>query len=111
MACESIPNELSIPAALIRLYWFLIGNVLLVILAVITGSQSKKAILFPSVMYWAVVVSLMVTRYIDIRYGKDSTADGQPFTLRHWVRYSVFILILSSGMWGVAILAAYFIGK
>jgi hypothetical protein len=111
MTFKSTPNELSIPAALIRLYWFFIGNAILFILAIIIGSQSIKSIFLPSAIYWAVVTSLIGTRYIDIRFFNDHTTEDQSMTLYNWLRYSVLIFIFFSVVWGVAILIAHFTGK
>ena len=75
-----------------RLYWMLAGNATMVfLLAFILQKHSK----FPSVfdlVYWLIALSLVLVRYLDIRYLDGQTATGEPATMVHWGRY-VSILI------------------
>jgi hypothetical protein len=61
---------------LVRIYWMLFGNALqLFLLATIVSKRPR----FPSVsdaIYWLIVVSLILARYVDIRYQNGKTAYG-----------------------------------
>jgi hypothetical protein len=85
---------------LFRLYWMLFGNAIMwFLLAFIVAKRPKLLSAFDAV-YWLIVVSLVVARYVDIRYHKGRTAYGDdPATLKHWRRYAVLLVIAAFGGW------------
>jgi hypothetical protein len=50
-------------------------------------------------VYWAIVGSLLAARYVDIRYLRGTTADGEPATMVHWRRYAVTVILISVCLW------------
>jgi hypothetical protein len=105
---QIVIQNISIPGALIRLYWFLVGNVLLVILAIVIGSAYFKSTLFLHVLYWMCVVSLLAARYSDIRFLEERSTDGARLTVKYWLRYSAVVVPVSAIVWAIALLTAYF---
>ena len=86
----------SASGCLLRLFWLLLGNALLVIVALQILVREWGGFSGLDVAYWSVVLLLLAARYADVRYFKGTTAEGKPSTLGDWRRYA-FILVLSAG--------------
>jgi hypothetical protein len=106
MQNQSTVGTVTIKAALIRLYWFLVGNVALFILAVAIGYHNINSYFICNFLYWVCFGSLIITRYIDIRYLNERSPDGEPMTMSHWRRYVIFLSLCALSLWGIAMLAA-----
>ena len=103
-------NEYSSGAGcLIRFYWMFIGNALLAITFAFLIQKHPK---LPSILdagFLFTVISLVLVRYIDIRYFKGGTGEGSPATMGHWRRYSIVLVIGSLIVWlAVRVLAPLF---
>ena len=85
---------------LLRLYWMLFGNAILwFLLAYIVSKRPGLPSAFDAI-YWLIVVSLVLARYMDIRYHKGPTAySNEPATLRHWRRYGVLLVVVAFAGW------------
>lgn len=84
---------------LARFYWMLVGNA---ILAVAFISLLQKHPAFPAVwdaLCLLVVASLVLVRYIDVRYLKGNTGEGVPATIDHWRVYSIILVSGSLCFW------------
>jgi hypothetical protein len=112
------PDPKSTPAAqqydsplgcLLRLFWMAGGNALLLFLAAGIFEKSPRHISFLDGLYWGVVASLVLARFLDIRYCRGQTSSCEPATLGHWRRYALLVVGLSSAVWGVARLLAWFL--
>jgi len=88
---------------LARLYWMAIGPIatILVVLAIIM--KSFKNTIPTSLIYWSLVLSIILIRYLDIRYFKGETADGEPATLKHWKKFSIVGVIVYCAIWLILI--------
>ena len=91
-------------AALARAYWMLLGNVPLMFLVAMIGSRKFASPLIPSIAYFLVVLSVIIVRYVDIRYLNGRTADDEPATLAHWRRHALILIIGSFCAWLIAFL-------
>ncbi len=87
---------------LTRLVWFVIGNVVMVGVAV--GIAGKKGVLLSALdaWFWGVVVVMVIARYVDISRLEGMTASGQPATIRTWRRYVLFLGLVALTFWGGA---------
>ena len=83
---------------LLRVYWMMLGNVLVVITAW-QIAQSDSLLTAADLIFWLGVASLIGIRYADVRYLRGRTAEGQPATMRDWRRYSLGILGVSAILW------------
>lgn len=105
---HATPEPPSIPAAkptgcapaLARLTWMLGGNVALFLLAF--SIMKRRAFSVLDGFFWLTVAVLLVVRYIDIVKLHGTTGDGEPASIRHWVRYAVGILLASAALWGLS---------
>jgi hypothetical protein len=86
----------------------LLGNALVALFAygiverggVITGMD---------MFYWLGAASLVIVRYVDIRFLGGKTAEGERATMKHWQRYSLRVLAVSVILWLVTHGLDYFI--
>jgi hypothetical protein len=51
------------------------------------------------VVFWVTVAVLVLTRYLDIKLLGSLTATGQPASMAHWSKYTIFLLICSTAVW------------
>ena len=84
---------------LLRLFWFLLGNIILVIVAVKLLLQPTRWFSGLDVFYWSVVVLIVAARYAEIRYFQGSAGDGKLATLQDWRRFAIVTLLSAGGAW------------
>ena len=100
-----MPNENSghLGGCLARLFWLMVGNLILVLAAIGIGqNQAGFALTGRDVLFWAVALSLVAVRYVDIRYLGGQTADNRPASMSVWGRYAATVLGVSLAVWLVA---------
>jgi hypothetical protein len=91
-------------ALIFRLLWIIVGNLVLLFLAVLIAQRKGFSAL--DLAFWAVVGALVLVRYIDITRLKGLTTDSQPATIRHWRRYAVTLAVISVALWALAHVAS-----
>lgn len=85
---------------LVRLLWLIVGNVALALIAfAIFHHQGGFALSFRDLIFWLLVPTLLMLRYLDIRYLEGKTADNRPATIADWRRYAVGLLAASLVLW------------
>jgi hypothetical protein len=100
-------QPMSGAAALLRMYWMIIGNGALVFLAALIASHKFHTILAPSVAYWAIALSLILARYVDIRHMGGENAEGnRKATMEDWKRYALLVGLVATAGWIVAVAIA-----
>jgi hypothetical protein len=105
-ASES-PNEMHLGGCLVRLYWMLIGNVALILCAAAILMHKGGFLSVADIVYWVLVVTVGVVRFVDIQRFGGRTAAGEPASSTHWRRYLIVLIVASSVVWGAAHLVAY----
>jgi len=93
---------------LLRLYWMLLGNALVALFAYRIAERGGT-ITALDVFFWLGAASLVIARYVDVRFLGGKTAEGEPATMKHWQRYSLHVLALSVVLWLVVHGLGYFI--
>jgi len=92
---------------LLRLFWMTVGNFILFFIAF--GIYSgKKGLGLKDGIYWIIVLLLIFTRYIDIKYLDGLTAQGTPASMAHWYRYVAGLILCAGLIWGLAHITNYF---
>ncbi len=94
------PAPIGCSGLVIRMIWLLAGNAALFMLAVLIFQKRGFSALDAG--FWAIVVALVLLRYVDITRLKGLTANSEPATLKHWRSYVVKLLLISGTMWGLA---------
>jgi len=93
---------------LLRLFWIAIGNFILFFIAFGIYDSEKRGLGLKDGIYWIIVILLMLTRHIDIKYLGGLTAQGTPASMTHWYRYIAGLTICAGLIWGLAHIANYF---
>jgi hypothetical protein len=94
------PAQTGFLGLLVRLIWMLFGNAALALLAVHIAQVGSFSPV--DVVFWAVVVVMVGVRYIDVTRFGGLTAEGEPATVRHWQRYTGYLLAASAGLYVLA---------
>ena len=89
----------SMLGLLARLYWMLVGNATLFILTILIVMNKGKMFNAADVVFWITVAALVLTRYLDIKLLYSFTSTGQPASMAHWSKYTIFLLIFSTAVW------------
>ncbi len=94
------PGSDAATGCLLRIYWMLIGNVFLGMMAYqIIQAEGKLSRV--DLLYWLAAVSLIFVRYLDIYHLRGRTTEGQPATPGDWRRYALGVLGVSVALWVV----------
>jgi hypothetical protein len=93
-------NPSQFGGCLARLFWLMVGNLILVLAAIgIAQNPSGFAPTGRDAIFWAAALALVAVRYVDIRYLYGKTADNRPASLSDWRRYAAAVLGISLAMW------------
>lgn len=84
-------------AALARVYWMAVGNVLLFFCAFYAAKQPAPSAL--DGLYIGLVLLLLTVRFIDITRLGGQTSEGHPATLAHWRRYALGLIPVAALVW------------
>jgi len=94
------PKSGRTSGCLVRLFWMGVGNFVLVLAAVgIFQNRAGFALTAMDVLLWGASLSLLVVRYVDIRYLAGETADNRPASMADWRRYAATVLGVSLVLW------------
>jgi hypothetical protein len=88
--------------AVARLYWMLLGNAVLSLIAFRIAQRGPERTWITDVAFWTVVASLVLVRYLDIARLGGTTASGEPASFRDWRQYSWRLLLIALAVWIVA---------
>ena len=103
---QSQPTETSAQdrtgGCLIRLCWFVLGNIALLITAKVISSHRNSFLSWADLIFWLIVPAVIAVRYFDITRMGGRTVDGKPATMRHWRRYSVMFSAVCLLLWALA---------
>ena len=91
---------------LARLYWMVVGNIALAILAIAIAEQNWWPPTWRDAAFWVVAASLAVVRLVDIRLLGGRTSEDAPANEADLRRYLVVLVVAASGLWALAHLAA-----
>ena len=69
---------------LIRLFWMIVGNALLFFCAMAIAQGGSSLFAPIDALFWILVGSLLIARYVDIQYFNGLTGDGAAATMADW---------------------------
>jgi hypothetical protein len=96
---EPVEKPLGGSGCLLRLYWLFAGNIILFFLIAFIIDKHFKFPSWHDLAYWITITTLIVVRYIDIRYMLGETAEGKPAYMSDFNKYTQKLLIVSFVMW------------
>jgi hypothetical protein len=100
-------RQRGILALVVRPFWMLFGNFILLIAAVNILFGKNKTSYVSDLVFWVTVVALVAVRFLDIKFLDGLTSTGKPASIRHWERYAVVLVLCSAAIWAAAHAAAY----
>ena len=89
----------SIFSLIVRVFWILFGNVILLVSAILIFQRKDWMFHTADVVFWGTVAALVLARYLDIKLYNGLTATGKPASMSHWRKYAVVLLICSVVIW------------
>jgi uncharacterized membrane protein YhaH (DUF805 family) len=93
------PVYTPIGGLIMRMYWLILGHIAVVVLGVAIFMHRIHDQLLYNLLYLVAVVLCSAARFIDIKYYKGLTSDGDPSTMAHWRRYSLFVAAYAVPLW------------
>lgn len=94
------PKSGRISGCLVRLFWMGVGNLVLVLAAIgIYQNRAGFTLTTMDAILWGASLSLLVVRYVDVRYLAGETADNRPASMADWRRYAATVLGVSLVLW------------
>ena len=92
----------SIAGLLARIFWMPIGSMVLAISMI--SILLHKGSMFQAVdwVFWITVATLILVRYLDIKFWGGQTAAGEPASIKHWRKYTIVLVVISAVIWSVA---------
>ena len=84
---------------LARLYWAFVGNALLFFLLVFLLEKRPPLPSLLDAACWLAIISLILVRYVDIRFLNGETNEGKPATMAHWRRHATLVGFIGTGAW------------
>ena len=108
---QIVDDQGTAAGVLVRLWWMLIGNFILVVCIAFIVQNRGGFFHAADPAFGITVVSLVLARYLDIRFCKGLTATGKPASMTTWVRYTIFLVVGSGVAWALAHGASYLLSK
>ena len=75
------------------------GNVIAAFLGISIAQQKGDAYISKDILYWLAVVSVILARYLDVRFTNGQTAEGTLATMKNWERHSIALGAIALLAW------------
>ena len=100
---EQVSNgQGTLGGILARLWWMLFGNVVLA-LSLIFIFRKEGGFFHPADwVFWITVATLVLVRYVDVRFCDGQTATGRPASTADWSRYAGLLVAGAILLWAIA---------
>ncbi len=89
----------SIFSLLVRVFWALVGNVILLFTAIYILRHKGEVFHTADIVFWCTAAALAFARYLDIKLWGDSAVADKPVSTGPWRKYAVVLLICSMIVW------------
>ncbi len=99
---EQQPRIDSISCLLLRVFWILAGNMMLVVLGLYIAVHAPPLPSITDVAYGAVVLLIIAARFFDLSYFQGNPAGAH----NDWRRHALILLICAGLAWSAARLVA-----
>jgi len=95
-------RQSTLPGIGARLWWMFFGNLVLAFCIIFIVQNGGGFLQTADWVFWIVLVSLVLIRYVDIRFLGGFTGTGEPACITHWIRYAALLTALSIALWVLA---------
>jgi hypothetical protein len=96
------PQTTSPAAAVGRIFWMLIGPVLLLLLTFSIISQGTGWLTVTDLLFFLALGAMLLGRWLEFRAGNPQTATGEPATAQQVYRYLFVAGAVGLAVWVVA---------
>jgi hypothetical protein len=86
-------------AAIARLFWLMVGPMILFVSAYIIGSEGGGWLTLADVVFLATLAGVIAARWIEFLSGNAQTSTGDPATSAHLLRYGVGAAVVGLAVW------------
>jgi hypothetical protein len=104
---QLVDRQSSGTGVLARLWWMLLGNVVLGFSILFVVEHKDGAFCTSDVVFWLTVASLVLVRYVDVRFLNGCTATDAPASIHHWVKYTTLLILCCGLLWVLAHVVKY----
>jgi hypothetical protein len=103
MSADTNQSSQNLLGTFARLYWMLFGNLAMLFTGFVIARSGNA--LYPSILYFLILISVISARYADVKFLNGQLADvSGPATINDWKKYSISISLLSfAGLAGVTV--------
>ena len=105
------PEQVGCMGFILRSLWLMVGNVGLAVVALFIILNHPPIFSLYDLLFWAIVVLLIIVRYIDIAYFHGGDQYGDPATMKHWRKYAVLLPAISLVMWSLSHGIGYYFAR
>jgi hypothetical protein len=95
-------KQRGISALLLRTFWMFLGNFALMICAANIFMGEGESTRTSDIIFWCAAASMIIVRFIDIKFLDGQTAAGEPASIKHWRRYAVLLIVISAIIWSAS---------
>lgn len=88
-----------IGSLVMRVYWLVIGHLLIFSFGVAILMNHLQNNLLINCCFWVSVVLCPIARWVDIKRYKGQTSEGEPATMQHWKKYTLFVVGYAVPLW------------
>jgi hypothetical protein len=101
----------SILSLLLRFFWMLLGDVILLISAIFIFQGKDWKFHTADVFFLGITAALILARYLDIKFYNGLTASGEPASMANFRKYAGVLLLFSAAIWILAHILNYLMAK
>ena len=104
---KSVEKYDSVLGLFARFFWMLGGNAVLVVSILLILQHKGKTFHTADIVFWIAAATLIIARYLDIKFCNGLTASGKPASMKHWRKYSIGLTICAAILWAACHLINY----
>lgn len=83
----------------LRLAWLLGGHAVLLCIAILIARDTQWTLTRKDIAFWCVAASVLLLRYVDVRWFDTRGVDGTPVTARDHRRFAVVCVGVWLALW------------
>jgi hypothetical protein len=91
----------SIFSLLIHIYWALLGNAIAFFTLLAIFSHKGPAFYSTDIIFWCIIATLVLARFIDFRVWGGTTDKGELITFSHFRKYTTIIVFSAFVLWAI----------
>jgi len=99
---QTADGQSTLLGILVRLWWMFFGNIVLGFCILFIIENRGSFFHTSDWVFWIDAATLVLVRYVDIRFLDGCTATGARASITHWIRYAALLVACSAAVWTLA---------